>query len=212
MAKPVKRTPLTRARVLEAAFSVVEREGLEGISMRRVGEALGVEAMSLYNHIDGKAALLDGLFEAVLARLPAPPTRKSPSWRSALKERANALRQVLLANPRFLPLFATRPAVTPGSIAHVESVLQVLHDAGFSSHDCLNALQVTVSFVVGHALGSAAALQASEDASFPDYSALDAAAFPRVHELAKLLPRHDSDVEFRFGLEVLCDGLAKRLE
>jgi hypothetical protein len=166
--------------------------------------------MSLYNHIEGKAALLDGLFELVLARLPAPPTRKSTSWRSALKERASSLRQVLLANPKFLPLFATRPAVTPASIAQVESVLQLLHEAGFSSPDCLNALQVTVSFVVGHAIGSAAAQQ-TEDASFPDYSALDAAAFPRVHEVMKLLPRHDSEVEFRFGLEVLCEGLATRL-
>ena len=204
-----KRKPVTREKVLEAAFEVVQREGLEALSMRRVGEAVGVEAMSLYNHVDGKAALLDGLFEGVLAKPPPPPTRKAGSWQAAVRERATSLRAVLLAHPRFLPLFASRPAVTPASIAHVEFVLQVLADAGFSPGDALKALEAVVAFVVGHALSSAASVPTAE-APRPRYELLDPALFPRVRHMARLLDGHSGDDEFRFGLDCFLDGLTTR--
>src|SRR5258706_5684902 len=109
------RVALSRERVLEAALQIVDREGLEAISMRRLGDALGVEAMSLYNHVPNKAAVLDGVFERVLAELPVlKPGRKS--WRAVLKAQALALRDVLAAHPNALPLFATRPAVTEASL------------------------------------------------------------------------------------------------
>src|SRR5262245_13473224 len=103
--------------------------------MRRIGDELGVEAMSLYNHVANKAAIVDGIFEAGLAELPA--AKRAPSWQAALRDRARALRAVLRAHPYTLPIFATRPAVTPASIAHVEAVLDVLRSAGFSAADAL---------------------------------------------------------------------------
>src|SRR5258706_12286391 len=91
------RVALSRERVLEAALQIVDEEGLEAISMRRLGEALGVEAMSLYNHVENKAAILDGVFERVLSELP--PAKRTGSWKAALKERARALRAVLRKHP-----------------------------------------------------------------------------------------------------------------
>src|SRR5678816_249854 len=103
--------------------------------MQRVGEEVGVEAMSLYNHVPSKAAILDGLFEVVLEELPK--AKKSASFERVLRERARSLRTVLRAHPNALPLFATRPAVTHASLAHVESVLDVLHKAAFSTDDAI---------------------------------------------------------------------------
>lgn len=190
--------------MLTAALALLDREGLDGISMRRVGDALGVEAMSLYRYVPSKAALLDGLYEAVLAELPEPQhARRLPL---VLWERAHALRAALRAHPHALPLFASRPAVTPASIAHVEFVLEALARAGLSPGRALAVLQVLFAFVIGHTLASYSPRR-TDEASFPDYAALDEAAFPRVREAALTLAGHDPEKEFELGLGALIDGL-----
>jgi AcrR family transcriptional regulator len=203
---PAKRTALSRERILRAALAIVDREGLEAISMRRIGEELRVEAMSLYNHVGGKAAILDGIFELVLAEMP--PARRASSWQADLRGRARSLRAVLRAHPNALPLFASRPAVTPASLAHVEAVLEVLRSAGFSADDALSAMQVLFSFVVGHTLASYAPERPGEGAA-PAYERLSEAEFPRVRELARLLPAHDVERELELGLEALLAGLGR---
>jgi AcrR family transcriptional regulator len=196
--------PLSRARILEAALALLDREGLEAISMRRVGDALGVEAMSLYRHVPSKAALLDGLYEVVLSELPEPPPAKTAS--AVLTERARALRTAFRAHPYALPLFASRPAVTQASIAHVEFVLDALHRSGFSPSDALRILHVVFAFVVGHGLSSYSPRRADET-SHPDYSVLSEGSFPRVRAAASVLARHDPEEEFEFGLAALLAGL-----
>jgi len=205
---PGKREALSRERILRQALAIVDREGLEAISMRRVGEALGVEAMSLYNHVANKAAILDGIFEIVLAELPAG--KPSTSWQATLRERARALRGALRAHPNALSLFATRPAVTPAAIAHVEAVLDVLRRAGFSVDDAVSALQVLTAFVVGHTVAAYAPRRPDED-SHPAYDGLADEQFPRVREAARLLVTHDLEDEFEFGLDAMFAGLEARL-
>jgi TetR/AcrR family transcriptional regulator, tetracycline repressor protein len=202
-----RREPLTRERVLGAALTIVDGEGLSALSMRRVGEALGVEAMSLYNHVPGKAALLDGVFELILAELP--PARRHRSWKESLRERALALAGVLRAHPNALPLFASRPAVTPASFEHVEQALQTLHDAGFSPHDALSVFQILVAFVVGHTLQAETPIPPEEE-SHPAYEALREDTFPRVRELAALLPDRDVEEELAMGVDALLEGLDRR--
>jgi AcrR family transcriptional regulator len=199
-----RRPALSRDRILAAALTVVDREGLDAISMRRLGDELGVEAMSLYNHVAGKGAILDGIFEAILAELPR--VARTASWRADIGARAHALRAVLAAHPNALPLFATRPAVTPASLEHVEDVLEVLGGAGFSAGDALAALQVLLAYVVGHTLQTHARVN-RDDQSMPDYQALDPALFPRVRELTHLVPRRDVEQEFATGLDALIAGL-----
>lgn len=207
MGTPVKRQPLSRERVLGAALALVDREGLEAISMRRLGEELGVEAMSLYNHVASKTALLDGVFEAILGELPPAPRVKS--WQATLRERARALRAALIAHPRALPLFATRPAVTPAAIRHVEEILDVLGQAGFSPGDALSTLNVLVAFVVGHALATHGPSR-PEDQARPLYEQLADSEFPRVRAAARRLGSHDVAEEFGFGLDTLIAGLERR--
>lgn len=203
-----RREPLSRERVLRAALSVVDREGLAAVSMRRLGEELGVEAMSLYNHVPHKAAILDGVFEMVLSELP--PLRRHGTWKATLRERALALAAVLRAHPAALPLFASRPAVTPASFEHLESALQTLHDAGFSPEDSLAAFQILVAFVVGHTLQAYSPVGPDEE-SRPAYEALSEEVFPRVRELARVLPGRDVEEELALGVDALLEGLESKL-
>ncbi len=209
MTLTTKRAAVTKERIFHAAFGLAQREGLEAVSMRRVAQALGVEAMSLYHHVEDKAGLLDGVFELVLGKLPPAP-RRTTSWQRAVKERAESFRAVLLAHPRLVPLFATRPAVTVESLRHVEHSLELLKAAGLSARASLDAFQVVVAYVVGHAISTVR--DPELETSGPDYAQLDAADFPRVTELVALLPTHDLDAEFQFGLELLISGLERRLE
>ena len=208
MSKSRKREALSRERVLQTALAIVDREGLDAISMRRLGEELGVEAMSLYNHVTNKAGLLDGIFETVLAELPAP--RRTSSWLSSLRGGARGLRTALRAHPAVIPLFAARPAVTPGSLAHVEAALAALRNAGFSVHDALSIFQIVVAYVVGHTAQTHAPSRPGER-SYPAYAELDKARFPTVREAAAGLAYHDLDREFNIGLEALMVGFEARL-
>ncbi|MBX3228777.1 MAG: TetR/AcrR family transcriptional regulator [Labilithrix sp.] len=207
MSRPIQRQPLTRERILRAALHVVDRDGLDALSMRRVGEELSVEAMSLYNHVENKRAMLDGVFEAVLSELP--PAKRHRSWSAALRERGLALRAVLRAHPNALPLFATRAAVTPAAIADLEAVLALLHDAGFRPEDALRTLQVLLAFVVGHTIATHGTRRPDEE-SRPDYERFSEETFPRVREMARVLATRDLEREFEFGLDAMLAGIAGR--
>jgi AcrR family transcriptional regulator len=204
-----RRPGLSRERVLRAALALVDREGLEAVSMRRVGEELGVEAMSLYNHVANKAAMLDGVLEAVLAEMAPSPAPAAAGWRGALLSRAVALRAALRAHPNALPLFATRPAVTPASLLHVEGVLEALRTAGFGVDDALSALGVLTAYVVGHALSSYG--RGEPEAASPAYDRLPPEAYPRVREASLAVGNHDLEAEFEFGLAAMLAGLEARL-
>jgi TetR/AcrR family tetracycline transcriptional repressor len=140
---------LSREKILEAAVGVVDAEGLDALTMRRLAEELGVEAMSLYRYVESKDDLLDGLHATILAELEVPDL-KGP-WREVLRELARAFRRTLAAHPKALLLFATRPAVAPGAVEHVERAVQLLVDAGFG-RDAIHAFQTGFTFVVGQAL------------------------------------------------------------
>lgn len=196
---------LSRERILRSALAIVDREGLDAISMRRVGDALGVEAMSLYNHVANKAAILDGIFESILEELPPAP--RSSSWRVTLRERAHSLRAVLAAHPNALPIIATRVAATRVSLGYLEGLLGLLRGAGFTMRDALYIVQILIAYVVGHAMAS---FIAPNDDSQPDYEALPAEQFPHIRELAASLPI-DREREFEFGLGAILAGFAARL-
>src|SRR5580658_7401701 len=100
-----ERAGLSRGLVLDAAVALVDRDGLDGLSMRKLGAALGVEAMTLYHYLPDKAALLDGLVEWVLERSAVAPAAESIPWDETLRRYAQALRSTLLAHPGVLPLF-----------------------------------------------------------------------------------------------------------
>jgi TetR/AcrR family tetracycline transcriptional repressor len=144
------RKPLTREAILDAAIAILDRDGMTGLSMRRLGTAVGVEAMSLYNHVPNKDALLDGIHERILLSLEAPTHART--WQAFVRHQALGLHRALLAHPNAIPLFATRPAATAASMDRLERYLEVLSRAGFKPIDTLSIVQLVAQLVVGHAM------------------------------------------------------------
>lgn len=203
---PRAKPGLSRERVLDAALAVLDREGLEALSMRRLGAELGVEAMSLYRYVPSKSALLDGLHERILAEVTPPPAART--WRGYVRHQAKALRRALLAHPNAVPLFATRPAATAASLERLDAHLGVLREAGFSPLEALHVVQCVSALVVGHALWTTGD-RTDTRAMITPYAALDRLRFANVRAAAAALPRYDPEVEFARGLSAMLRGFAR---
>lgn len=190
----------SRDEVLEAALTLIDETGIDALSMRRLGEALGVEAMSLYRHVPNKEAVLDGVHTLVLSkmRLPALTGR----WCDDLRSLARAFRRALCAHPNAVPLFATRPAVSEASLRYVEVALGVLAEPFPNLTVRVRALQTVVAYVVGHTLSELAT-----PGTAVSYSDLPEDTFPILSGVEPALRRYSMARELAFGLDTLLLGL-----
>lgn len=208
------RQPLTRRKILAAAMQLVDREGLAALSMRRLGRELGVEAMSLYNHIPNKDALLDGLAVAALAEQKLPPD-EGGDWAERLRALSRALRRVAHAHPHIFPLIVMRPPTTPASLRPFEAVLAALHRAGFDGETALTAFRTLAAYVAGYALGeiTGAFSETNVSGESPglDIRRLPQEEFPQIVALATYLPAADGDRRFELGLDTILAGLRIQL-
>jgi AcrR family transcriptional regulator len=202
--------PLTRQRVLEAALHLIDQEGLEGFSMRKLGSALGVEAMSLYNHVESKRALFDGVIELLIIQAPLP-LRHNATPREELWAFAHAFRDVLRAHPRVLPLVATSPLRTSASLVMLNHLLETLHQARITGVQSIYALQCLVGFIVGHTLLGTGTQAVAGLESGPNgpmvWQRFPADQYPRLHTLLPELAQWNAEQEFDFGLQALFQGL-----
>jgi AcrR family transcriptional regulator len=208
------REPLTRDRIIHAAAAVADASGLVGVSMRTVGKQLGVEAMSLYHHIDGKEQLLDELADWVFTRIELPDAQAG--WRDGTRDRAHSAREVLSAHPWSLPLVESRRAAGPAVLEHHNAVLGCLRRGGFSVTLAAHAISVIDSYIYGFVLTEQRLpLQAGE--SVEDYVAELAMVderFPYLVEMVnEMIVGQDYAYgnEFDHGLELILDALAARL-
>lgn len=140
---------LSRESIVDAAIALIDAEGIDALSMRSLGRACGVEAMSLYRYVANKDELLDAVQAGIVAQMKLPRRRRS--WLEHIEAAARELRRVLAEHPHAIPLFV-RPAATAGAFAALEQVWRVLVDAGFDEADALRAVQSVLAFVVGQAL------------------------------------------------------------
>ncbi len=202
--------PLTRQRIVEAALHLLDQEGLESFSMRKLGASLGVEAMSLYNHIESKQALFDGVIELLIVQTPLPG-HPTATPREELWTIAHAFRDVLRAHPRVLPLIATSPLRTSASLAMLDRLLEIFHQAQVTDVQSIYALQCLVGFIVGHTLlgtGTQAVAGLEPGPNGPTvWQRFPAEQYPRLHLLLPEIARWDADQEFDFGLQALFQGL-----
>lgn len=215
------RIPLSRDRVLRAAVEVADRDGIESLTMRRLAEEVGVEAMSLYYHVANKEAVLDGVVEVIVgeitekvSRLDTPPPEDD--WKTAMRDRILTARQVLLQHKWAPDLIESRTTMTPAIIYYFEGLLAIFIRGGFSYDIAHHAM---------HALGSRA-LGFTQELFQPDDAASDEAPDEMMAEMAESLPflvgmlneiSHDDpdstlgwcddQTEFEFGLDLLLDGL-----
>jgi AcrR family transcriptional regulator len=210
------RVPLSRERVLSAAVALADQIGIEALSMRKLGEALGVEAMSLYNHVAHKDDLLDGMIDAVFAEIDLPSA--DDGWRAAMRQRAISVRAVLRRHRWAIGLMESRTSPGPATLAHHDAVIGVLRAGGFTVAQTAHAFSALDSYIYGFALQEKGlpfetAEQATEvaQAMFADFP-VD--RYPHFVELATqhvLQPGYDYGDEFEFGLDLILDGLERLL-
>ncbi|MCP2165314.1 TetR/AcrR family transcriptional regulator C-terminal domain-containing protein [Goodfellowiella coeruleoviolacea] len=210
------RPGLSRDQVLAAALRLVDRDGVAGLTMRRLGAELGVEAATLYYHVPNKADVLNALVDrAVVAALAAAPPGRPADWPVWLRELAVALRAELLRHPNLLPLAATRPVVAPAGLASVERVAAALCAAGFSPRRALHLINIVATTVLGHTLAEAGHTPGHEDVS-PDTEELatriDRSGHPVLRAaVAAGLGRPDDDqARFELAMDALFTGLVAR--
>lgn len=208
------RRPLTRERVLAAAVRVADRGGAEAITMRRVAQELGVEAMSLYHHVPNKDAILDGVVDVVFAAIELPDPRAS-DWRAAIRARAHSARAVLSRHSWALGLVDSRRNPGPATLRHHNAVLGVLREAGFTVAMAVHAVSLIDSYVSGFVLQETN-LPFSTPADVKQVAGdlLDSlpADLPYLTEVIveHALPGHDHTSEFDYGLDLILDALEAR--
>jgi AcrR family transcriptional regulator len=204
-------TALSRERVLDAALALADASGLEAVSMRRLGQALGVEAMSLYNHVANKDAILDGIVERVLAEVELPGA--SAAWEEELRRCALSLHEALRRHPWACGLVmapAAGPAALAARLRYIEALLHTLREAGFTPEQAYHAYHVIDAHTVGFTMWELGHTQPWDDATVDVALRLvESGAFPYLLEHAK---QHEIDHElggFEFGLNLVFEGLRR---
>ncbi|MDP1804428.1 MAG: TetR/AcrR family transcriptional regulator C-terminal domain-containing protein [Acidimicrobiales bacterium] len=207
------RARLSRERVLAGAVAFADERGIESLTMRKLGEALSVEAMSLYNHVANKDELLDGMVDIVFSEVGLPSG--DVDWKTAMRRRAVSARQVLSRHRWAIGLMESRTSPGPATLRHHDAVIGCLRGAGFSVEMAAHAFSLLDSYVYGFALQEATlpfdtAEQTAEVAEMI-LSSLQPGEYPHLTELAVehvLKPGYDYGNEFEFGLDLILDGLA----
>jgi AcrR family transcriptional regulator len=214
--RPQRRTPLSRERVLQTAFERTDKEGVEALSMRKLAQELGVEAMSLYRHVRNKSDIVDGMADLVFGEIGLPPP--GPDWKTAMRRRAIAARDVLARHPWAIELMESRSTPGPATLQHHDAVLACLRAAGFSIAMAAHAYSVLDSYIYGFALQQATLPFKTPDEAVEVADSIrrqfPADAYPHLTELAVqhvLQPGYDYADEFEFGLDLILDGLDRVL-
>lgn len=181
-------TPLTRAEILTSALALIDAEGAEGLSMRKLAGALGVEAMTLYHHFPNKDAILDGVVARVFAEMRVPEPLPE-GWMALAEEMFVAFRRALVEHPNTITLLARRPLNTADAADFVETPLSVLAMSGLSPERVGQLYQSLVAYSFGHAF------VASDRPIAPPDSALrtDAARYPAARASGAAVSRFDEE-------------------
>ncbi len=210
---------ITRDVVLTAALEIIDRDGADALSMRRLARALDRDPMILYRHAPNKAALLDGVAETVLAQLHVDSA--DPDWAGQLRAVARDYRRLALAHPHVVPLLVTRPMATPlalrpqGTLRPLEDVLTLLTRAGFSGSDALHVYRALFGFLHGHVLNELQEIvekpEETDDLLRLGLHRLPIGEFPLLRSLAPVLASYNGAAELERGLDILFTGLTTTL-
>ncbi len=209
------REPLTRDRVVEAALRVMDEEGLEAVSMRRVAREVGVEAMSLYHHVEDKEDLLDGICERVMADFDFP--EPVDDWAENCRRGARAWRQLLQAHPAVMRLFAEQrgPIRSIDSMRPMEFALRILGSSGLSDRDTAQAFHAFGGYIQGFVIMELGSIAGGADEAHTKAHAELAAMLPdefsALQACSPYFAECDSDEQFEFGLDLLIRGLEAKV-
>jgi len=204
-----------KQRELQSALEIIDRDGVDGLSMRRLSDEVGRDPTVLYRHVPNKAALLDGVVEIVLGQLRVDSA--DPDWVAQLRTVAHDFRRLALAHPNVVPLLVTRPLATPlgqrppGMLRPLEDVLVLLTSAGFAGVDALHIYRVLFSYLHGHILTELQEIierpEETDDVLRLGLHRLAITEFPQVRRLASALAAYDGAAELDHAIGALLVGL-----
>ncbi|MGQ0830625.1 MAG: TetR/AcrR family transcriptional regulator [Microthrixaceae bacterium] len=199
-----RRGTLSTGAIVDAALALVDREGMAGLSMRRLGKVLDCEAMSLYKHVADKESLLDLLVERIMGEIALPdPTAP---WDERIQALLRELRRVGLAHPALFERLAVRLPSTPAALEPVEATLSALRAAGLDDRATASWFWALVAYATGAIIGELGAASAAFPYEGPP---LDPEAFPALAALAPTLAACDYEEEFERGLSVLLAAISQ---
>ncbi len=209
-----RRLPLSRERVLRTAIKLADQGGLESLSMRKLGQELGVEAMALYYHFANKDEVLDGIVDLVFSEIDLPST--DVDWKTAMRQRALSLRDVLARHRWAIGMMESRRQPGPANLRHHDAVIGNLRAAGFDMEMVAHAYSLLDGYIYGFALtkmnlpfgrGDDVAEMAQDMLEpFPLDEFPNLVAFITEHAMQ---PGYDFGNEFEYGLEVILEGLER---
>jgi AcrR family transcriptional regulator len=205
-----RRAPLSRERVLRAALALADEGGVEGVSMRRLGQVLGVEAMSLYKHVADKEAILDGIADLVMEEVEVPSA--DLDWRTAIRRSAISAHEALRRHPWAGLVLESRRNPGPARLRYLDAVVGVLRGAGFDTLTVARAFMALDSHTYGFTMQEAAlpfdeagAAGVAEELA----ARVLADAYPNLVAMAELAMSGVPMLDFEFGLDLLLDGLER---
>jgi AcrR family transcriptional regulator len=212
-----RRGALTRERILEAAIGLADRDGIESLSMRKLGDELGVEAMSLYNHVRNKVDMLDGMVDAVFSEIDL--SASGEDWRLAMRKRAISARQALLRHPWAIGLMESRATPGPATLRHHDAVLGSLRTAGFSIDMAAHAYSILDGYIYGFTLteltlpfGSSEGFAGVAEVAGNMVQGFRIGEYPYLAEMAvdrAMKPGYNYGDEFEYGLDLILDGIQR---
>jgi AcrR family transcriptional regulator len=209
-----RRTPLTRGRVLQIAVRQADKGGIDSLSMRKLGQELGVEAMALYHHFANKDDLIDGMVDLVFAEIELP--HSGDQWRSAMRQRAIAVCDALLRHRWAIGLMESRRRPGPANLRHHDSVIGTLRAGGFDIAMAAHAYSLLDSYIYGFALTKLnLPFDTADDVAEVAQSMLEPFPpdeYPNMVEILTdhvMKPGYDYGEEFEYGLDLILDGLER---
>jgi AcrR family transcriptional regulator len=211
-ARPRGRQPLTRERVLDTALRLADQGGLEALSMRKLGQALGVEAMALYYHFANKERVLDGIVDLVFGEIDVPAI--GADWKTAMRERAISVRDALARHRWAIGLMESRTNPGPANLRHHDAVIGCLRAAGFDMAMAAHAYSALDAYIYGFALTKMnLPFESTTDIAEMAETMLEPFPLGEYPNLADFISEHamkpgyDFADEFEYGLDVILDGL-----
>jgi AcrR family transcriptional regulator len=209
-----RRVPLTRERVLETALRLADQGGLEALSMRKLGQALGVEAMALYYHFANKERVLDGIVDLVFGEIDLPAM--GADWKAAMRRRAISVRDALARHRWAIGLMESRTNPGPANLRHHDAVIGCLRAAGFDMAMAAHAYSLLDGYIYGFALTKMnLPFETSTDIAEMAETMLEPFPVGEYPNLADFITEHamkpgyDFADEFEYGLDVILDGLER---
>jgi AcrR family transcriptional regulator len=212
-----RREPLTRDRVVDAALAIMDDEGLEAVTMRRVAREVSVEAMSLYNHVRDKDDLLQGVCDRVMSGFDFPDTKGD--WGERCRAAARSWRRLLRAHPDVMRLFAETHGPSPTSVDSLrptEFALSLLKEAGLSDRDTVQAFHAFGGYIQGFVMMEGGSIKGGHGpaaAHTPEEFAatVPSETFPCLHAMGQYFEECEADEQFEFGLDLLMRGLQNKV-